>query len=95
MTLSVHHLPAYRRMRHYVTNLPGDTTDAELLALFASFGEVTAAGGIECRAVPPDRVGLAAITLEPQAAHAAAALMNGMVLRDQVVSVKVVVPWNT
>jgi hypothetical protein len=84
-------------MRLYLTNLPRDITNTELAALFSPFGEVTSATawGIACREQTPDRVGLVSLTIESKAAHAAADLMNGMVLRDQMLSVKVVVPWDT
>lgn len=80
-------------MNLYVTNLPAETTDAELVALFAPTGAVTAAtvwasGGPD---VPTHWVGLVTLADEGEAAVAA---LDAAVYRGRVLRVTPAVPMN-
>jgi RNA recognition motif-containing protein len=79
-------------MRLYVTNLPPDTTDAELITMFEPFGEVTtaAAWGITH---PPCRVGLVKLAVNPQVAAIAAHSLDRTMLRGLEMRVNVITPW--
>jgi len=76
----------------YVTNLPTGTTDAELAALFAPFGGVTAAA--VWGDLGPDhlyRVGFVDLTAGWDAAVAA---LGGSDYRGLVLGVQVLRPWD-
>jgi len=79
-------------MRLYVTNLPADATDAELITMFEPFGDVSsaAAWGI---INPPDRVGLVRLAVKPQGAAIAAHALDRTMLRGLEMRVNVITPW--